>query len=306
MISSLSVHFLNAIESPTLPEESNQHPKLKRETLARPRVVKDVTSAYRYRMFWNQISLYLQPGELTSWTSPAAKSHEPPSQHAKATKRVAPTNAASTGRKKANEAERCALREKVARLCVLRHQYRSRWDETPSCMATAPKSKEELPPLDVRFLSSTSFPHCSKRPKNDYDPPRTGCSDTSARTQRIAEIWYPASGPGSSMFVLSSKSKPHIGYMIMHAGDGTGIEKLKRLSSQDSWPDYASNHQNLKHPYNARRAEQPCAPAHQALKLALSELARRSGVIVTGVRGTSPEADRRRQSSKQELSSDGP
>ncbi|KAG3125919.1 hypothetical protein PI126_g22555 [Phytophthora idaei] len=55
--------------------------------------------------------------------------------------------------------------EVMSELCALR-------EEGSPGIVTAPNSKGELPPPDVRFLASESFPEDSKKTKGDYNPPQ--------------------------------------------------------------------------------------------------------------------------------------
>ncbi|KAG2759974.1 hypothetical protein Pcac1_g28050 [Phytophthora cactorum] len=68
--------------------------------------------------------------------------------------------------------ELCALREEVVCLGLLQGVESNRWDGVPPGIVTAPNSKGELPPPDVRFLASATFPEVSKKTKGDYNPPQ--------------------------------------------------------------------------------------------------------------------------------------
>ncbi|KAG6948836.1 hypothetical protein JG688_00014917 [Phytophthora aleatoria] len=48
----------------------------------------------------------------------------------------------------------------------------NRWDGVPPGIVAALNSEGELPPPDVRFLASASFPEDSKKTKGDYNPPQ--------------------------------------------------------------------------------------------------------------------------------------
>ncbi|ETL49956.1 hypothetical protein L916_00741 [Phytophthora nicotianae] len=77
-------------------------------------------------------------------------------------------------------AELRALREEISRLRMLQGQGEPRWGpaasapllEVPTSAGTAPNTKGELPPPEVRFLTCGSFPEISKKSKGEYNPPQ--------------------------------------------------------------------------------------------------------------------------------------
>ncbi|KAG4060397.1 hypothetical protein PC123_g4681 [Phytophthora cactorum] len=72
-------------------------------------------------------------------------------------------------------AELRALREEVVCLRLIHRQDGNRWDGVAPGIVTAPNSKGELPPPDVRFPMSASFPEDSTKTKGDYNPPQATC-----------------------------------------------------------------------------------------------------------------------------------
>ncbi|RAW25821.1 hypothetical protein PC110_g17766 [Phytophthora cactorum] len=69
-------------------------------------------------------------------------------------------------------AELRALRDEVVCLRLLYHQDGNRWNRASPGIVTAPLVKGELPPPDVRFLTSASFTEGSKKTKGGYNPPQ--------------------------------------------------------------------------------------------------------------------------------------
>ncbi|KAG6974956.1 hypothetical protein JG688_00002790 [Phytophthora aleatoria] len=113
------------------------------------------------------------PGRATvSASAPTAEPHV--EEEAGAVPTAAPSDPAADVM-----AELRALREEVVRLRLIRRQDGNRWDGVAPGIVTAPNSKGELPPPDVRFLMSASFLEGSKKTKGDYNPPQATLDDSS-------------------------------------------------------------------------------------------------------------------------------
>ncbi|KAI9979542.1 hypothetical protein PInf_029110 [Phytophthora infestans] len=149
-----------------------------------------------------------------------------------------------------------ALREGVVRLRLLHgHNGVGRNGATPA-IVTAPNSKGELPPPDVRFLTSSSFQEGSKKTKGDYNPPQAhllGASRmfrdfgmnsgkiTSAMSFVLRRDGMP--GRGSTNANFSSDFGPSAGLPTVGVECGSyedildAIHGLNALG-QDVWYDY--------------------------------------------------------------------
>ncbi|KAE9263325.1 hypothetical protein PR003_g33196, partial [Phytophthora rubi] len=143
------------------------------------------------------------------------------------------------------------LKEEVLRLrgMVGRPSPRVEYAATPSGL-TAPNAKGELPPSELRYLTSSTFPEGSKKGKGDYNPPQ---AHLLAASRMFRTFGTDAGKPLSAMsFVLSLRELDCVKFratpavlMAIFSGRlgsrGLTIMHFKESSEMASLEDGSSN-----------------------------------------------------------------